>query len=206
MTSAANDLTVACPNNVASQPPFSIPDNVELDLSLVYDDGKQRPLRYPPYNDGTLVVSILQGADSCEVDYDGTSAPIVRARNDAACSHQVCRMKLNYTEPCRAASIISSVNIWVVNAICLQPDVRCPDATKSALGAPDGSLTCTPKSATVRQLSCAAAGFQQRTLWTSALLSPQPGKPKGAFPCVHAAARLTAQVTLVLPTMYVACG
>lgn len=182
-----NDLIISCPNNVASQPPISIPDSVQLDITLQYDDGKRRAMRYPASNNGAFEVSIIQGADSCEIDFDGTAAPIVRARNNAACTYETCRVKLNYTEPCRSASIISSVSVTVVNAICLQQDVRCPDVAFTPSSAkPDGSLSCRAEASTLRQLSCAAAGFQQRTLWTAALLSPQPGRANGAqhrVPC-----------------------
>jgi hypothetical protein len=181
IVSAAPDQgCIACPSNVASQPPINVPTETTLDIRLQYDDGVTRALRYPPSNGGQLQMTVTSGAGSCEVDYDGIAAPIVRTTSGATCTYGPCTVQLNYTEPC-GMSLVRDVDVLVCGGICLQPSVQCPDVANAPWDDTqlDGILACTAEAAQLRELSCTAAGYQQRTLWTALLMSPMPDKPNG---------------------------
>jgi hypothetical protein len=180
-SAAPTALSISCPDNAASQAPISFPTSTTLHVDLMYDDGQRRALRYPPPNNGSLQIDVQSGSNSCLVDYNGSAAPNIRAASGASCTYQTCQIQVTYAAPCRAAPILRSAEVWVVNAICLQPEIACPNATEASLGPPNGSLTCSSVSTDLRPLACAAAGYQQRTIWVDALLSPQPGLPNGVL-------------------------
>jgi hypothetical protein len=170
---------ISCASNIASQPPISFPTKTSLKIRLMYDDGKARALRYPPPNNGILQVDVISGAASCEVGYDGASAPMIRSTNTSMCAPEVCVVKVQYSESCRVPLMNATVDVWVVGVELLQPDILCHDADTAAFGTPPATPLYTPVTSQLRQLTCGAAGYQQRTLWVAARLSRQRNNPNG---------------------------
>lgn len=184
------DPYIACPDNLASQPPFSEPPynyatSTQLNVQLTRDDGSTKALSYPPPHGGELTLSVTQGTESCEVDYDGMSAPRIQASAGAGCTNTACEVELSYMEPClQGAGPVNGTcsGLEVVIVVCLQAQLACPNATASPFqGATPSSLACTPQSADLRQLSCGSAEYQQRTLWAAALLSRSPAGESAIF-------------------------
>ena len=78
-----------------------------------------RSVRYPPPNGETLTMEIVQGQESCEVVYDDTSAPSVRATS-GTCGAAVCIVRATYSSPCRAQDVVATARVWAVEVECLQ--------------------------------------------------------------------------------------
>ena len=78
-----------------------------------------RSARYPPPNGETLTIEIVQGEESCEVVYDDTSAPTVRATS-GTCGAAVCTVRASYSSPCRAQDVVATARVWAVEVECLQ--------------------------------------------------------------------------------------
>lgn len=181
LSGAADDI--ACPDNIAAQL-LGLPANVTLALSLEYDDGQTRPARYPPRNNATLSLAVVAGENSCEVVYDGTTAPVVRARSGTLCGAELCRIQAIYSDSCGTAALNTTVDLHVVVARCLQPGLACPDDPGFDFGQPSGT-SCTPVAAawrTLPELQCSPEGFAKRTVWVAALMSQRTGLPQGVHP------------------------
>lgn len=182
---------ITCPDNLASQPPFSEPPfsfdtSAQIGIELTRDDGTTKPLTFPPPNGGELSLVVTRGASSCDIDYDGTSPPRVQARAGAGCTNTVCEVEASYSEPClNGTGPINGTcgSLEVVIVVCLQAQLACHNVTVSPFqGTVPPSLTCTAESAALRQLNCSASEFQQRTLWAAALLSRLPAGARHAPP------------------------
>jgi hypothetical protein len=79
---------------------------------------RTRSVRYPPPNGETLTMEIIEGQQSCEVIYDGTSAPTVRA-TQGTCGAAVCTVQATYSSPCRERNVTATARVWVVAVECL---------------------------------------------------------------------------------------
>lgn len=76
-----------------------------------YEDGTTTAARFPPPNGDTLALQVTQGQGSCEVVYDGTAAPMVRATAGAGCDAAVCEVTATYSSPCRAQAVTASTQV-----------------------------------------------------------------------------------------------
>eukprot|EP00892_Ulva_mutabilis_P000131 jgi/Ulvmu1/10118/UM006_0069.1 len=197
LTPVAPDI--ACPADEAAAAPISFPTSSAIQIQLQYEDGTTRPARYPPPNGDTLQVRVTQGAASCEVDYDGTAAPVVRTSAGAGCGAAVCVINATYSSPCQAQSVSATVQVWAVVVECLQGQAACHDAGPIVFGEPPVASGCSPVPAsTLRQLLCNPADFQQRTLWTAARLSAQHDKPRGSYIDVSGSVAITSSTPAIV--------
>jgi hypothetical protein len=180
LSGTASDI--ACPLNIASQPPFPFTSQASLQLELLYDDGVTRAASYPPPNGAFLQVAVERGSDSCQVQYNGSAAPVVTAHRTASCKDELCSIRVSYNDSCWNTTLEASVPVRVVVAQCLQAKLQCHDAAAVSYGTPPPAQPlCSTESAQLRQLACPSAGFQQRTLWVAARLSAQTGLPDGVI-------------------------
>ena len=170
---------IACSDNIASQAPISFPTSTTVDVLMTFDDGVTRALEHPPPNSGVLTVAVNDPASPCEIVYDGTSAPVLQTKA-TGCGPALCTVSVQYSSPCNPQAINATFDLHVVEAAFLQPELACPDAATFIFPDPTVVPTFVATSSDLRQLSCGAAEFQQRTIWVAAYLTEQTSKPFGA--------------------------